>query len=313
MRVLVSAYPFLNPITVRNGIQFVYHPWNRKPRPEEIVEEVVGGGYDGLIAGTERIENAIADQAKNLKVVSRVGSGLDNVDVEYFAARGVVTTYTPFGPVDAVAELVVGLMVAGLRRFRLHDARVRCGEWKRDFGGCIAGRRVGIVGFGRIGKRVAALLAPFRCKVLLHDIAPDVATAHAMGLDFVPKEALLRDVDILTLHVPLKPDTRDWLGHAELALCKEDVLIVNASRGGIVSDAAMVEFLRMRGKAYYCADVYSKEPYAGDLVGLENTVLLPHVGASTRESRLAMEVEALENCISVLSGKPCVNTVTENL
>src|SRR2546428_2291435 len=129
MRVLVSALPFLNRLP-RDGIDFVYHPWNRKPKPHEVTEEVVRGGYQGLIAGTEGIERAIADHARDLKVVSRVGSGVDNVDVEYFAARGITTTYTPFGPVDVVAEMTVGLIIAALRNFRGHDLRARAGLCK---------------------------------------------------------------------------------------------------------------------------------------------------------------------------------------
>src|SRR5712692_1723625 len=276
MRVLVSAFPFLDQVSVRNGIEFVYHPWNRRPTASEVLEETVRGGYDGLIAGTERIENAIADRTKSLKVISRVGSGVDNVDVEYFAARGIVTAYTPFAPVDAVAEMSVGLMIAGLRRFRTHDQRVRDGEWKRDFGRRVMDCRVGIAGFGRIGRRVASLLSPFRCEIWLHDEIPDEATAHAMGLEFVSKDVLLAEADVITLHLPLKANTRDWFGAPELRKCKEDVLIVNGSRGGIVNEPAVLAFLREHPDASYCADVFSEEPYHGELTKLANVLLLPH-------------------------------------
>lgn len=313
MRVLVSAFPFLNKVSARDGIEFVYHPWNRRPKPAEILEEVVRGQYEGLIAGTEELDSAIADRPGRLRVVSRVGSGVDNLDVAYFAARGIVTTYTPFGPVDAVAEITAGLILAALRGFRTHDLRVRAGEWKRDFGRRLSDCRVGIVGFGRIGRRVAALLAPFRCEILLHDEAPDEATAHALGLRFVPKQAVLSDADVLTLHVPLKANTRDWLGATELSRCRPEVVIVNTSRGGIVNEAAVLAFLREHPSAYYCADVFSAEPYDGELRSLPNTLLLPHVGASTRESRREMEEGALDNCVRVLRGEACANIVTKNL
>ena len=312
MRVLVSAFPFLNQMP-RDGIEFVYHPWNRRPQPQEVTEEVVRGKYHGLIAGTERIERAIADQASNLKVVSRVGSGVDNVDVEYFAARGITTTYTPFGPVDAVAEMTVGLIVAALRNFRAHDLRVRAGEWKRDFGRRLSDCRVGIVGFGRIGRRVASLLAAFRCQILLHDEAPDEATAHAMGLPFLTKAELLSQADVITLHLPLKRNTQDWLSASDLPHCRGGVVIINASRGGIVNEPAMVTFLTEHPDAYYCGDVFSEEPYHGELTKLPNTLLLPHIGASTRESRLEMELLALENCERVLKGETCSNVVARNL
>jgi len=313
MHVLVSAYPFLNKVAARDGIEFVYHPWNRKPKPEEILEEMVRGEYAGLIAGTERLENAIADQARALKVVSRVGSGLDNLDVEYFAARGIQTAFTPFGPVDAVAELTVAMMLDALRNVLLHDRRVRGGEWKRDFGGRLSDCCVGIVGFGRIGRRVAVLLLPFRGKLLLHDTAPDLATAHALGLHFVDKPTLLRESDVVTLHVPLKSDTRGWLGQSELSLCRPDVVVVNAARGGIVDESAMLEFLQARPATTYCSDAFVTEPYAGPLSEVQNTLLFPHIGASTVGSRRAMEQGALDNCVKLLRGEACADLVTKNV
>ena len=312
-KVLVSAFPFLCGVEEQGGVQFVSGIWERKPRPAEITEELRRGSYSGLIAGTEEVENVIADEVTTLEVISRVGSGLDNVDVEYFGDRNIKVAYTPFGPVDAVAELVVGLTVAALRGFRIHDLRVRSRDWTRDFGRLISDCRFGIVGFGRIGRRVASVLQPFRCEIVLHDIDPDYATAHAMGLDFVGKDDLLRTSDVLSLHVPRTTSTLNWLAKAEFRLVRDDVVVINAARGGIVNEADLTDFLRSHPAAVYCGDVYAEEPYQGPLVEEPNTLLLPHIGASTHTSRLAMEIGAVANCVQILNGDACANVVTTSL
>jgi len=171
---------------------------------------------------------------------------------------------------------------------------------------------VGIIGFGRIGKRLANLLKPFNCRVLLHDISPDLATAHAMGLEFVSKKEILDQADIISFHIPLKDDTLNWLSHMEFEQMERPVTIVNTARGGIVNEDAAYTYLKQHPQSYYCCDVFAEEPYYGPLIELDNTLLTPHASSFTIGSRRQTELLAIDNCIKVLKGEPCQFVVEYN-
>jgi len=312
MKVLIAIYPFLNNIAEINGVEFVANPWGRDPFAEEIAEEMKLGKYDGLIVGTKNVSNSIMEHDPNLKVISRVGVGFNNIDVEYFKKHGVTTTYTPFGPTDSTAEMALALIMTGTRRLRNYDNEIRSGFWKREFGLRLKDAKVAIVGFGRIGKRLAMLLQPFGCEILLHDIAPDLATANAMKWQFINKEQVLQEADVISFHLPLKSDTRDWLSYNELAKLNRRVTVVNTARGGIVNEAAIYDYLKGNPGSYYCCDVFEQEPYTGKLIELENTMLTPHASSFTVGSRRQTELLAIDNCLKILFDQPCDNIVERN-
>ena len=221
-------------------------------------------------------------------------------------------TYTPFGPTDSTAEMTIAMILAGTRRLTNYNAMMKETKWKREFGLRLMDATVGIVGFGRIGKRVATLLKPFGCTILLNDIKPDKATAHAMGWHFVNKEELLNKADIISFHVPLKEDTRDWLSFKEFVKISRPVTIINTARGGIVNEQAVYEYLKDHPQSYFCCDAFVEEPYKGPLSDLENCLLTPHASTFTVGSRKQTELQAIDNCIKVLKGEPCDYIVEKN-
>lgn len=310
MKILIAIYPFLSNL-FHYDYQF-YNPWAHDPSAEEIENELANNQYDALIVGTKEVRKSISYKCPSLKVISRVGVGYNNIDVEHFKRHGVITTYTPFGPTDSTAEMALAFILAGTRRLRNYDSLMRQGIWRREFGLRLKDVTVGIVGFGRIGKRLATLLYAFGCTILLHDIKPDLATAHAMGWEFVGKEEILEKSDIISFHVPLKDNTRDWLSYDELQLLKHPVTLVNTARGGIVNEQAIYEYLKEQPDSYYCCDVFEDEPYKGNLIELGNTLLTPHASSFTEGSRRQTELLAIDNCIRVLRGEPCENIVERN-
>lgn len=313
MKVLVAAYPFLTEIGSCDDIAFVVNPWgNREFTSKEMTEELIRGSYDGLIVGTKKVDNELTDRCQSLRVISRLGVGINNIDVIHFNKYGVVTTYTPFGPTDSTAEMAVSLILAGMRKLSVYDKKIRQGVWERHFDMRLMDATVGIVGFGRIGKRVASILSGFGCRILLHDIDPDHATANAMKLGFVSKRELLETCDVITLHIPLKNDTYGWLSSNELKLMKQKVTLVNTARGGIVNEQDIFDYLVQHKDSFFCVDVFEEEPYHGKLKELENVLLTPHSSTFTVGSRKQTELAAIENCLKVLRGQFCENVVSDS-
>lgn len=312
MKILIGIYPFLLDIPKIKNFEFVNNPWGRRPSADELEKELVTGKYDGLIVGTTKINESIVKQVDSLKVISRVGVGVNNVDVKFFKEHGILTTNTPFGLTNSAAEMAVALILAGIRRLVGYNEMVKNKKWDRKFSLSLADATVGIVGFGSIGKRVAILLKAFDCNIILSDVEPDFITAQAMGLKFISKEELLEKSDVITLHLPLNENTRDWLSFKELRNLEKPVIIVNTARGDIVNENAIYEYLKNHNDSYYCCDVYVEEPYAGKLIELENVLLTPHVSTFTLNSRRLTEQLAIENCLNILSGKLCRYIVKSN-
>ncbi|MDD5454083.1 MAG: NAD(P)-dependent oxidoreductase [Candidatus Ratteibacteria bacterium] len=313
MKILIAVHPFLLDIPEIKNIDFINNPWGRKPSADDLEKELVTGKYDGLIVGTTEVKKSIVEKVNSLKVISRVGVGVDNVDVEFFKKHGVLTTNTPFGLTNSAAEMAVALILAGMRRLVNYNNMVKNNKrWDRKIGLSLADATIGIVGYGNIGKRVAFLLKAFDGNIILSDAKPDFITAQAMGLKFVGKKELLEKSDIITLHVPLDESSIDWLSFEELKNLKKPVVIVNTARGGIVNEQAIYEYLKNHNDSYYCCDVYVSEPYNGKLIELENVLLTPHISTCTLSSRRQAEQLAIENCLKILSGKSCNNIVKNN-
>lgn len=312
MKVLIAVHPFLTAIPKVKNLKFINNPWGRRPTADELEKELATGKYNGLIVGTTEIKKSIVKQTDSLKVISRVGVGVNNVDVEFFKEHGVLTTNTPFGLTNSAAEMAVALILAGIRRLVNYNDMVKNKRWDRKFGLSMADSTVGIVGYGNIGKRVAILLKAFDCNIILNDVKQDFVISDTMGWKFVSKKELLKKSDIITLHIPLNKNTVNWLSSKELENLEKPVIIVNTARGGIVNEQAIYEYLRSHNDSYYCCDVYVKEPYNGKLIELENVLLTPHVSTFTHSSRRQAEQLAVENCLKILLEKTCDYIVRSN-
>jgi glyoxylate reductase len=258
---------------------------------------------------TVPVDGELLDLAgDSLQVVSNFAVGFDNIDTDAVRARGLRATNTPDVLTNATAELAVALMQAAGRRIVETDAILRRGAWagwepEQFLGRELSRATVGLVGFGRIGQRVAQLLSGFEPRLLFTDAHAMDEAAARYGAQRVQLGELLSASDYISLHVNLTPATRHMIDAAALASCKPGAILVNTCRGGVVDTAALVDALRDGPLAGAGLDVYENEPAVPeDLVALPNTVLVPHIGSATRTTRDAMAKLCAENVIAVLDG-----------
>ena len=265
------------------------------------VAMLMGDAVAGVVS-TDPFDRSVFEACPRLRVLARVGVGFDSIDLDAATEAGVVVTTTPGANDHAVADHTLALILAAMRRIVEADASVRRGEWRRgrdDCGWELHGRTVGIVGLGAIGQAVARRLRGFDCVVLAHDVVPRSVD----GVEVVPLAELLERSEIVTVHVPLLDETRGLIGRAELDLLRPEAILVNAARGGIVDEEALVEALtsgRIRAAAL---DVFAEEPpVASPLLGLPNVILSPHVAGLSLDSMYRMLRLAAQSVVSVLSG-----------
>ena len=224
-------------------------------------------------------------------VISRVGIGLDSVDLEAAKEFGIRVLNTPDAPTQAVAEFTIGMIMAVLRKIRQLDLAVRQGKGKGDSGVLMAGKTLGIIGCGRIGSRVAKICEAIGCKTIGYD---PYIKAHGQ-IEIVELKELIEKSDIVTLHVPRTPETENIISKEEIAGMKKGAVLINISRGGLIDEDALYDALK-DGKLYGAAlDCFAQEPYTGKLTELDNIVLSSHMGSSTVETRAEMETQAIEN------------------
>ena len=285
MKVLISSRSYnKNSETIsylkKQGIDVVLNPFNRKMTEEELL--TYGKDVVGIIAGTENITNSFLREAKNLKVISRYGIGMDNIEKK----EGILFYNTPNAPSQGVAELTLTLILCLSRK--INEVEI----WKPIKGNLLCEKTVGIIGMGKIGKALSDLLVPFNNKVLSYDIDQSKTTNLL--------DDLLRKSDVVSLHVPLNKSTYHLLGKRELGLMKETAFLINTSRGGTVDETALFHALKNRTIAGAGLDVFEDEPNVGRLKELENIVLTPHIGTYTIETRKKMEEEATKNIITGL-------------
>jgi D-3-phosphoglycerate dehydrogenase / 2-oxoglutarate reductase len=248
-----------------------------RPLDEDELVELVRGCW-GLIVGVDPVTAAVLD-AGPLRVVARVGSGTDNVDLEAARRRGVRVAATPGANARSVAELTIGLLLALARHIVGHDREVRSGSWSRRLGTELAGRRLGVVGYGAVGRQVAAIARAVGMDVVATD--PLVAEAEA-DVPLVDLDTLLASSDAVTLHAPLDDHTRGMIGAAQLGRMRRHALLVNASRGGLVDEQALAEALAAGRIGGAAADAFEHEPPAGSpLLELDSFVASPHAGGAT--------------------------------
>jgi D-3-phosphoglycerate dehydrogenase len=314
-RILITTLPFgeADPAPRRlldeAGVDYVINPIGRKLKASETVELFKDFGV--VIAGTEPITAETIRSAPHLKLISRVGVGLDSVDLLVAKECGVEVSYTPEAPAPAVAELTIGLMISALRSIPVADRTVRSGAWRRHMGRRLAKCTVGIVGVGRIGGRVARLLKGFGSRVVAHDIKPNLDLEYEVDLEFVDKERLLRVSDVVSLHVPMSPDTVNLIAERELMLMKSDAVIVNTARGGVVNESDLVAALKRRAIHAAAIDVFEEEPYSGPLTTLDNCILTCHMGSMSVDCRAQMEIEATSEALRFIQGRPLEQVVPE--
>jgi D-3-phosphoglycerate dehydrogenase len=272
-----------------HGLEVIQNPYGRKLTREELIRLLPG--VDGLLAGLETIDKGVL-QASNLKVISRCGSGISNVDVDACRELGIIFKYTPFGPTQAVAELTVAMMIALLRDAWAMHSSLSGKRWDKRVGFQLKGKTVVIVGFGKIGRRTASLLDPFAVNLIVVDPFIDQTTQSSQVMNL--HEALPL-ADILVLHAS---GDDEIIGAEEFERMKDGAFLCNAARGKNVNEAVLIEALNLGKVAGAWLDSFSYEPYCGPLCGHPKVILTPHVGSYTAEGRLQMETTSAENLVA---------------
>ena len=274
---------------------------------------------NGLIvhSGTQ-VDRELLDHAPNLKAVVRAGVGVDNIDLDACTERGVVVMNAPDGNTVSTAEMAFGLILALARHIPKADASLRAGRWDRKLfmGTELRGKTLGIIGLGRVGRALAERAQAFGMTELAYDPFVPERLAKHLGLPLVPTvDELYANADIISLHALLTPETIGMINAASIAKMKDGVMIVNAARGKLINSADLAAALRsgkVRGAAI---DVYDVEPPAPDnpLLGLDNVIYTPHLGASTYEAQAAVGIQAAHEMVQYLLDGKAENVRNKNL
>ena len=308
-QVLVTTVPFgahnRLPLDLLDslGVSYEINPLGRRLTAPELADMV--GDAEVIIAGTEPITSEVMDAGRNLRLISRVGIGLDSVDLIAARERGIGVSYTPEAPAPAVAELTIGLMLSLLRGIHTANLGLHGGTWERFMGRRIPEVTIGIIGTGRIGSRVLRRLAVFGSpRILVNDLDPRPNLVPELKLEWVGKETIYEEADLISLHLPMTAQTRNMIRREHLLSMKKDALLINTARGGIINEtdlAAVLESGHLGGAAI---DVFIDEPYTGPLACIDRALLTCHMGSMSVDCRSRMEIEATEEAVRLFRGVP---------
>jgi D-3-phosphoglycerate dehydrogenase len=285
-------------LLVKNGYEVIDNPYGRKLTEDEVIE--IAKDCIGIVAGVEPLTSRVMDALPKLKCISRVGIGMDSVDLKYAAEKGIIVTNTPDGPTRAVAELTLAMTLSLLRKIPQAHYDLKNRVWKKQVGNLVLNKVVGVVGLGRIGKLVSQLFRGIGNPVIGYDPYADAVWAADNGIELMDMDALLAKADILTVHVPGNEDGSAVIGTEEITLMKNGAFLINISRGGIVDESALYDALKNKKLTGAAIDVFSEEPYTGPLCDLGNVILTPHLGSYAEEGKLLMEIDAVNNLINAL-------------
>ena len=292
------------------------NPEDRTLTKEELIENI--RDKDAVITQLSNIvDRDVLANAPKLKVIANYAVGFNNIDIEETTKRGIQVTNTPGVLSDTTAELAWALLFAVTRRVLEGDKYVRDGEWNAFspsllLGQDVTGKTLGIIGAGRIGKAFAKKSIGFDMKILYYNRSRDHEFENVYNAKYVDKETLLRDADIISLHVPLTVDTKHLLGEKEFNIMKKTAILINTARGPVIDEKALVSALKDREIWGAGLDVFENEPeLEEELKSLDNVVLTPHIGSASTETRTKMAEMAVDNVIRVLNGKDALSPVNQ--
>ena len=306
-KVLITSIPFgdkdKEPIEILESLSVEYeiNPLGRKLNEHELASMI--DDCTILIAGTEPITRKVMENASNLKLISRIGIGLDNVDLKAADELGIKVSYTPDAPAPAVSELTIGLMISLIRSIQIANLNMHRGNWNRFSGRRFKDLTIGIIGLGRIGKRVLDHLSGFKCKeILVNDLIKDHDIDFRSNIRWTEKETIYANSDLISLHIPLNKLTHNLISSKEIAMMKDHVMLVNTSRGGIINELELYNGLESGKIASAAIDVFETEPYEGNLSLLDNCLITSHMGSMTEDCRARMEIEATQEAARFIKG-----------
>ncbi len=304
IKILISASPFCKhskkPISLlkKNKIEFDFNPKKRKLTESEILDII--GKYDGLIADIEPLNDKVLSNGKNLKIISRVGIGVNNIDLVYAKKKGIVVANTPDAPTEAVAELNLGLILNLIRNISIHNTDIKRGKWERKFGLRLKYLNIGILGLGRVGRSLSQKLLSIGSPVIFYNDLKKKNTGKS--LIYKNKNFIFKNCDVICITLPETNKTIGLLNKKIFKIMKKNSFLINTSRGDIINERDLLLMLKKDYFSGVALDVFNREPYDGDLRKFKRCIMTPHVASHTIDCRNRMELEATENLINYFNG-----------
>lgn len=279
------------------GWEVIGNRYHHIMNEEEMMGEVPG--VDAIILGSDTVSKKVLEKADSLKIISRYGVGIDNIDLEEAKKRNIEVTITKNCNTEAVADYAIGLMLAVTRHICNVDASLKAGTWKKETGLDLCHKTVGVIGLGSIGRQVIKRLKGFDCRILGYDKFLDKDYCQANEIEIMEPEDIYRKADIITLHVPGNPDGTPLIGKKELASMTEHTVLINTARASLVDEEALIEALKAHAIYGYGTDVFATEPHINSkFTDLDNVVLSPHTAAVSVEAINKMTNCAVENILN---------------
>ena len=286
-------------ILKKEHYELVFNDKGRKMSENEIASVI--SEFKCILAGTEVYSKKVLDNAMKLRTISRLGVGLDNIDLDSTKKKGIKIFKTQTTPAPAVAELVLGLMLDLARKISHQNNTLKLGTWKKEMGNLLQGKTLGIVGLGTIGKTLVKLVKGFNFNLLAFDLYQDELFAKNYGVNYCNLDTLLGKSDIVSIHLNLTNETNQLMNATQISKMKPGSILINASRGEMIDEEALYNALKEKKVLGAGLDVFNNEPYLGQLTELDNIIVTPHIGSYAKELRIQMEIEAVENLMRGLN------------
>lgn len=275
---------------IKSKFNPIYNPYNRKLTKKELNQLLINNKINYVIAGLENYDHSILKNT-NLKIISRLGSGLSNIDLKVAKSKKIKIFSTPEGPIQSVSELTLGMMITMMRDVITMNNQMHKNIWKRESGNLLFNKNILIIGYGRIGKNLKKLLKPFRTNVTIYD----TNKKYHKNFNYKPLKKALPKADIITIHTNTD---KEIIGKSEFKLLKKGVIICNTSRGSVINEREIIAYIKKKVIKKVWLDVFSKEPYSGNMSSYNNIIMTPHIGSYTEEARKKMEIKAIENILN---------------
>jgi D-3-phosphoglycerate dehydrogenase len=286
-----------------SGFELADNPYREKGLSGNELIELIGGVH-GLLTGVDQVTAKVINAADELKVISKFGTGVDNIDVAAATHKGVVVTNAPGMNSDAVADMTFSLILSIARRIPFANDQVRKGNWPLIVGTEICNKTLGLIGLGQIGKRVAMRAGGFNMKILAYELLPDEQFVQELGIKLVPLNRLFQESDFVSIHVPFTSETEDLIKTEQLEMMKPTAYLINTARGGIVDENALYHALESGEIAGAAFDVFKEEPLKQKaLIELDSFIATPHISPFTKEAIENAEKLSAQNIIDVLKGQ----------
>lgn len=291
----IDSKPF--DLLLSKGYEIVNNPYGRKLTENEVIN--LAKDCIGIVAGVELISKKAIDLLPNLKCISRVGVGMDSIDLKYAKSKNITILNTPDGPTRSVAEFTLAMALSLIRKIPMADSNMKNNIWKKETGNLILNKTLGVIGLGRIGKTVSELFKAIGLNIIGYDLYPDLEWAQRNNIKLLEIDQVISNADILTLHIP-GGNNEPLISKKDFLKMKKNSFLINISRGEIVDETDLFHALKNNLISGAAVDVYSEEPYTGELLKLNNIILTPHIGSYAKEGKLKMEVDAVKNLLKNL-------------